>query len=320
MTGQVEISVMLATFRRAHILERTLESLTHQNPHTPPWELIIVDNAGEPATQAVASRFGTRLPLTFMTHTQPGKNAALNAALSVARGSLLVFTDDDVLAHVDWLQELWDGAARWPEHAIFGGRILPAFPEPHPPFDLRNRNIIQAFAVADWQQDEGIIPNVFVYGPNMALRRELFDEGRRFDESLYAPERKFMMADESSFLLQMQGIGHRAIYLPRALVNHQVRPEQLELAWLIDRAFRSGRTIAEHERTRQHRMLFGLPRYVFSELLWHRIAAFCWTLRGKRGQWLSAYMEHWYWRGKYHQYRIQQASRSLPASRPLEPQ
>jgi glucosyl-dolichyl phosphate glucuronosyltransferase len=315
----VETSVVLATYRRPRILERTLDALTHLHPQTPPWELIVVDNAGEASTQEMVRSFRDKLPVTFVTHTQPGKNAALNAGLAVARADLLVFTDDDILADTHWLNEIWKGTQRWPEHSIFGGRILPAFPQPQPALDLRNRNVIQAFAIADWPQPEGVIPNVYVYGPNMALRRRLFADGRRFDESLYASERKFMMADESSFLLTMQQLGERAIYLPAALVHHQVRPEQLELSWLTDRAFRSGRTIAEHEKAMRHRMLLGLPRYVFSELLWHRIAAAWWKLRRKHSAWMSAYMEYWFWRGKYHQYSLHQTARQASVSPPTEP-
>jgi glycosyltransferase involved in cell wall biosynthesis len=314
VASPVEISVILATFRRPRILERTLDSLTRLHPQTPAWELVVVDNAGEVETQKVLEGYAEKLPLRFLTHTQPGKNAALNAGLSLARGELMVFTDDDTLADANWLREMWEGAARWPAYSIFGGRILPAFPEPHPPFDLRNRNIIQAFAIADWQEGEGIIPNVHVYGPNMALRRGLFADGRRFDETLYTAERKYMMADESSFLLSMQQLGHRSIYLPAALVRHQVRPEQLQLAWLTDRAFRSGRTIAEHERAMKQRMLLGVPRFVFSELIWHRIAAFWWKLRRRHSAWLSAHMEYWFWRGKYHQYALQSAPQRPTAS------
>jgi glycosyltransferase involved in cell wall biosynthesis len=319
VVNSVEISLVLATFRRPQTLERTLDSLTRLHRPTPVWELIVVDNAGEASTARMVQSFRDKLPLTFLTHTRPGKNAALNAGLAAARANLLVFTDDDILADAEWLSEIWKGAQRWPQHSIFGGRILPAFPHPHPAFDLRNRNVIQAFAIADWQQPEGIIPNVHVYGPNMALRRRLFADGRRFDESLYASDRKFMMADESSFLLTMQQLGEQAIYLPGALVHHQVRPEQLRLTWLTDRAFRSGRTIAEHEKTMRHRMLLGLPRYVFSELLWHRIAAAWWKLRRKHSAWMSAYMEYWFWRGKYHQYSRHQRARQASTSSAAEP-
>jgi glycosyltransferase involved in cell wall biosynthesis len=310
VSTRIDVSVLMATYRRPAILQRTLQSFTELDTGDISWELVIADNAGDPETRAIVEGFKDRLPVKLLVEPRQGKNHALNAAIEVARGELFVFADDDVIVDQRWLLEITAGAARWPGHSIFGGRIVPRFPRPEPAYDLRDRNIIQAFAIADWQQGEGEIPVVQVYGPNMAMRRTLFADGRRFDVSICSPERRFMMADESSFLLEMGALGHAAIYLPGALVHHQVRPEQMQLAWLKDRAFRSGRTIAVHEQALRPRMFLGLPRYVFSELLWSLAWAGWCKIRGEHARALSFYLSYCHWRGQYHQYSI---TRRAPA-------
>ena len=49
------------------------------------------------------------------------------------------------------------------------------------------------------------------------------------------------MGGETELLKRVQQHGHKAVYLPDCVVRHQIRSEQLTLAWLRNRALRSGR-------------------------------------------------------------------------------
>jgi GT2 family glycosyltransferase len=89
----------------------------------------------------------------LVVEPQAGKNRALNRGRETTSGALVVFTDDDVTVGSGWLRELAAGAARWPEASIFGGRILPRWPDDHtaPP---AHPFFGHAFGIADFANGE----------------------------------------------------------------------------------------------------------------------------------------------------------------------
>ena len=93
----MDISVILATYKRPQILSKTLESFCALKTDGLEWEVIVVDNAGDPDSQRTVEGFQRRLPLRFFVEKTPGKNNALNHGLKKARGELFVFTDDYIV-------------------------------------------------------------------------------------------------------------------------------------------------------------------------------------------------------------------------------
>src|SRR5262245_30025795 len=98
------ISVVIATYNRAPLLEAALDRLSRQS-FTAGDEIIVVDNGSTDATADVIARASARaaIPLHAVRETTPGKTPALNAGLVIARGDLLALTDDDVLVADDWV-------------------------------------------------------------------------------------------------------------------------------------------------------------------------------------------------------------------------
>jgi len=237
----VDVSVLIPTHRRPALLERTLRGLRALRPPLFDYEILVIDNAGDRETQRVLDAAGSPLPIRRLTEMRPSKNRALLRGLEDAAGDLLVFTDDDVVADPDWLAQITEGARRWPDHAVFGGRVLPLWPPGGtPPF--RHAFFDHAYAIADWAQPEGPYPASRVFGPNMAIRASVFRAGWSFDPAI-GPNGtdNYIPGSETDLTMRLERAGFPAVYLPGALVRHQIRPEQLELQWLFKRAFRKGR-------------------------------------------------------------------------------
>jgi hypothetical protein len=102
-----------------------------------------------------------------------------------------------------------------------------------------------AYAVADFDHGEGPYSSGYVYGANMAIRRAIFDRGWRFVVQR-GPDgtERYIPGSETSLTVALERAGHRSVYLPAAVVHHQIRPEQLTPRWLYGRAFRKGRADA----------------------------------------------------------------------------
>ena len=94
----MNLSVILATYKRTPLLSRTLESMAKLDSGRLDWELVVADNANDEETRSLVDRFRDSLPVRYLVEEGKGKNLALNRAVKEARGELFVFTDDDVVA------------------------------------------------------------------------------------------------------------------------------------------------------------------------------------------------------------------------------
>jgi glycosyltransferase involved in cell wall biosynthesis len=144
----LDVSILLSTRNRVHVLARTLEAFRALDTRDLTWELVAVNNGSSDSTAGVLARARESLPLVALSEPVPGKNRALNRALAIARGRRLIFIDDDVLPSHGWVAEYEAAARRWPEHSIFAGPIRPAMPPGAPPVlaDERFRFASVAFA------------------------------------------------------------------------------------------------------------------------------------------------------------------------------
>jgi len=297
----MDISVILATYNRNTILTRTLDSFCNLNVKGITWEVIVVDNANDDDVSALVKSYTGRLPVLYVPEERKGKNYALNTAIGIAKGELYVFTDDDVIADSNWLMEMWGGARRWPEYSVFGGRILPDFPSGNIPISDKHPFFNGAYVVADWNIAEGPYEAHRVWGPNMAIRANLFAEGRRFNTGIGPCGKDYISGSETEFTIRVEREGYRSIFLPQSLVYHQIRPEQLEVRWLYGRAYRLGRSHAKIGEKPNVPFLFNAPRYLvrsFVEAAAMRIINFFNTSAR-----IDAGIDFWMVKGEIDQYR-----------------
>jgi glycosyltransferase involved in cell wall biosynthesis len=100
------ISVILPTRDRLGSLRRTLDSLRAQDYPAAQFEILVTDDGSLDGTpEFLARQSGAGVLRTVRTGGR-GPAAARNAALDLARGELLAFTDDDCVVPPDWLGRL----------------------------------------------------------------------------------------------------------------------------------------------------------------------------------------------------------------------
>jgi glucosyl-dolichyl phosphate glucuronosyltransferase len=278
---QVAVSILFATYRRGEILRITLDSFVRLSTSQFSYEIIVIDNACEHQIASLVNSYQNLLPIRYLQEPAPGKNSALITGLSQAAGDILVFTDDDVIADPEWLNALVAGMARLPEYDLFGGRILPSLPEnTEDKHGLLQRNgsfIKSAYVIADWQLPEG---------PNMAVRRRVFDSGITFDPRIGPNGGNYIMGSESDFLNRAAAKGFKGAYIPSALVQHQIRQEQLNIGWLAGRAFRWGRGSVRRTPPASKLMFFNAPLYLYRKCLVEYVV-YRWASLVKAADWIE---------------------------------
>src|SRR5207244_1128123 len=123
--------------------------------------------------------------------------------------------------------------------------ISPTFPPDCPPH-LRTTvfggPLYTKFAPA---MTEELLPaHVVPLGPNFAVRRSAID-GLRFDPAL-GPQglSDYPIGCDVDFGLRVIARNHRCHYVPKAIIRHVVRPEQLAPEWIVRRCGLWGRGAA----------------------------------------------------------------------------
>lgn len=85
------VSVIVATYNRAHYLPECLDSLVAQS--RPPDEILVIDDGSNDDTRSVAIDHAANV--RYFKQPNQGRPTALNLGIENARGSHLVFFDDD---------------------------------------------------------------------------------------------------------------------------------------------------------------------------------------------------------------------------------
>ncbi len=264
------LTVLLATHDGGDTLPRTLGAFTKLRPPSGGWRLVVVDNASADNTKSIIGSFMGSLPITYLHEARPGKNAALNTGLAHVSGDLVVLTDDDVVPRPDWLAEIRTLADAEPEYAVFGGAILPEWEAEPEQWILDWVNLSITYALLDLSIAEGPAGPGAIFGPNMAVRRAVFDAGYRFDEDVGPRGPAYAMGSETEFNRRLVADGYRCWHTRRAVVHHIIRRDQLTAAWILGRAIRFGRGQIRNRLAQtgdRPRSLLGLPRYLIRRIV-----------------------------------------------------
>jgi len=262
------LTVLLATRNRAQILRDVLEAYCLVEAPSAGWKLVVVDNGSTDETHRVIDSFHGRLPLHFIVQPKLGKNCALNAGLEAVEGDLVVFTDDDAFPRPDWLIQLRQAADNHSAYSVFGGAVVPRW-EVAPPSWIDWVHLGPTFTLTDPAQPDAPIAPYLVFGPNMAIRANLFQSGVRFDPSIGPRGSDYPMGSETELLLRLDRQGHKAWHVGSAVVEHLIREEQLTTTWVFKRAIRYGRGFYRlfcAENSSEESQWMGVPRRLLGEL------------------------------------------------------
>jgi glycosyltransferase involved in cell wall biosynthesis len=272
MANNIDITVLMPTYNRAKDLRETMEAMTRLDRTGLSVEFVVVDNNSTDDTEAAIESFTDRLPIRPLFQPLPGKNRALNLALEKAElGSIVLFTDDDITPQEDWLQAVAATSAKWPHHNVFGGRIRIVYPTDIVP-DWCKIPFVRRFAHTEHDCGDTEQPyddEVYPFGPNYWVRREVLDGGRRFKENLGPQPEVGLLGDEIQFLRQLREDGYEIVYSPSAVVGHRIQPRMLEIDTIKKRAYSLGKSaphvggFCRKELLRKHPFLWKLLR-VFS--------------------------------------------------------
>lgn len=202
-----EVTVVVAAHGRPEKLARTLESIRDQELPAAAYEIIIVDDGSEPPLVCEAPPGGPAQRTLRLPHVE--RSVARNRGAETARGSVLVFLDDDMIVSRDLLEAHLATQRKWPGALVVGAISLPPAFE-RSPFG-RFRRALENGAVP---QAAGPVsqPN-FATAANMSMSRDAFLRLAGFEPALVS-------AEDQDLALRHTAAGGCIVFAPAAKALH----------------------------------------------------------------------------------------------------
>jgi glycosyltransferase involved in cell wall biosynthesis len=219
-----QISVIVPTFNRGASLQRLLASLgSLELPDLIDAEVIIVDNGSTDNTEEILQQEKgrqSRFDLLVLKEQAKGKSSALNQGIGRAQGEVLIFVDDDVVVHPEWMSNHW-GCHRDREFGAVQGRVLPGVDPQGRPADqsrLREYNI----PIVDYGGEIRAIRGFT--GTNVSFKRDVIRQVGLFNPRLGPGALGF--SEDTEYSIRMHRAGLKIGYSPSAIVYHELNPER----------------------------------------------------------------------------------------------
>ena len=220
-----ELSVIVPSHNRRELLRSCLESFERQTAPADKFEVIVVLDGSTDGTAEVLSSLAPSFSLTVLTQPRVGVSAARNAGASDARGRVLVFIDDDMIAS----PSLVDGhlMAHRMQEGIAGVGMI----ERQIPADADSFAQLRAEA---WRAHyEHLLVRrlsyLDCYGGNCSVSRSMFDEVGRFSVDL-------PVLNDFEFAYRLDAAGARFVFVPDAVVTEEQGEDWREI--VADRELR----------------------------------------------------------------------------------
>lgn len=128
----LQISVVIPTYKRPHLLRRCLAALATQSLPSNHFEVLVISDGPDAETRKTVNELAHSNP-SFAPLQLPhrkGPAAARNLGWQSASSDLIAFTDDDTVPDKDWLQQILKAYNGEEAIAYSGCVIVPQSPSP----------------------------------------------------------------------------------------------------------------------------------------------------------------------------------------------
>lgn len=235
------VTVIVPTYHDWGRLELCIAALEAQSYPTESYEVIIVNN--DPLDHAPELHLLENFRL--ISEAKPGSYAARNAALALAKGAIIAFTDSDCIPDKDWLTNavarLESGAER------VAGHVELFFESETPTFSELYEKLYAFDQASNAKKGAGVTANMITW-------RKHFDTVGWFTDSL-------MSGGDVEWGWRANSLGIPIVYAPEVLVKH---PARNHMAAILQKRRRValGALNIDREEIRQHFLMLLIRGYL----------------------------------------------------------
>jgi len=209
------VSIIILNWNKLEYLKQCILSIK-ENTDYPNYEVVILDNG--------SSEAGTKEYLSTLKHKNiiNKKNIGFakgnNMAAQIADGEFLLFVNNDIVVHKNWLAPLIKLFQENADCGIAGNKLL--YPDGTIQhigmmFDHKgvSQNIFKGYP-ADIPQANDILEREAVIGACMLIKKEVFTQAGGFDE------RYINGFEDIDLCLKVRALGFKVMYCPFSVATH----------------------------------------------------------------------------------------------------
>ncbi|WP_155971165.1 glycosyltransferase [Paenibacillus sp. Soil522] len=271
-----QLSIVICTYNRAPLLERTLLAL-RELKRIEEAEVIVVDNNSSDDTAVVVrsciERCRGQLDIQYVLERKQGLSAARNTGIKAACSGIIAFLDDDAIPVHGWIHAILEAFEQDPRTAAVGGIVYPNFETERPSWLIKPLEL--PYTIVNLGSEVRPYPKkLYPVGANMAFRSTVF-ERFSFPEELGRKGESLTSGEESWLFDRLKKQRMLITYLPSMTVHHFISRERLTKEWIAKRYYYQGLSYAFASRTTAAKLKLVLLTcmkavYVFGELLLSR--------------------------------------------------
>ena len=235
---QTKVSVIIPTYNRCESLIDTINSFQNQSYLKDSYEIIIVDNNSTDNTRKIVEKLinDSSTDITYIFEKRQGVHYARNNAAKKAKYDILYFTDDDIIADPNILEEIVK-PFKYPDVATAGGRVYPKWAHTPPDWILKYFNNYW-LSLLDYGNEPKILTRPEIDSCHQAIRKDLLIELGGFHPENVAGT--WIGDGESGLLKEMLKMGYKICYVPSSIVWHVIPENRLTLNYIKKRAMNEG--------------------------------------------------------------------------------
>lgn len=181
------ISIIIPTYNRKEVLEKCLRSLGNQDFRRADYEIIVIDDGSSDGTGIVLDKLskGLDAALRYFRQENKGPACARNVGIKNAKGPIILFLGDDIIAAPGLLKEHYSWHIKYPQdNCAVLGHISWSKEIKASPFMEWLENGGPQFAYGRIKDAIDVDTEGFFYSSNISLKKQfLFSNNAFFDEA-----------------------------------------------------------------------------------------------------------------------------------------
>lgn len=241
----IKASIIIPTYNRPDFLTKTIRSLTNQSCPIDDYEVIVVDNGNQfQKNKKIVDSFAKqsrKYNLRYVKIDKIGVHYARNFGAKIAKGKLLIFTDDDCILDRNFISSYLEAFNKHPKLLASGGPIKPVWESSPPVWLLNFINKSKTFymlSIMEPYKSFHLNSRGFFFSANIAIRQDTLLKAGGFNPELVGDN--YVGDGETGLYKKLWQKNIFIGYVSKATVYHFIPKERMTIKYLTKRMINEG--------------------------------------------------------------------------------